>query len=177
MARTKHVALGAILTALALALSYMERLIPLQLLIPLPGIKLGLANLVTVFALYTLGTRQTAAILLLRCTLGAAFSSGVLAWLFSVTGGALALVAMVILCRLPALSIYGVCLGGAACHNLGQILAAALWLHTAYVWAYLPFLLLVSLATGALTGFLSARVLQILSHGSWRFAKDSGSIR
>ena len=77
MARTKHVALGAMLTALALALSYMERLIPLQLLIPLPGIKLGLANLVTVFALYTLGTRQTAAILLLRCTLGAAFSSGV----------------------------------------------------------------------------------------------------
>ena len=91
MKRTKQLALGAVLTALALALSYAERFFPLQLLIPLPGVKLGLANLVTVYALYRLGLGQTLAILLLRCTLGAVFGGGVTAWLFSVSGGLAAL--------------------------------------------------------------------------------------
>ena len=69
---TRQLTLCAMLTALALALSWAERFLPLSLLIPLPGIKLGLANIVTLFALYALGAPQAFAILLCRCFLGSA---------------------------------------------------------------------------------------------------------
>ena len=160
MERTKQLALGAVLTALALALSYAERFFPLQLLIPLPGVKLGLANLVTVYALYRLGLGQTLAILLLRCTLGAVFGGGVTAWLFSVSGGLAALAVMAALRRVSVVSVYGVSIGGAAAHHLGQLLAARAVLHSPYVWAYLPFLLAAGLVTGAVTGHISARLLR-----------------
>ena len=71
---TRQLTLCAMLTALALALSWVERFLPLSLLIPLPGIKLGLANIVTLFALYALGPAQALLILLCRCTLGALFA-------------------------------------------------------------------------------------------------------
>ena len=77
MSRTKQLALCALMTALALALSYVERFLPLQLLIPLPGVKLGLANIVTLVALYILKKRHAFAILLLRCFLGAVFGGGI----------------------------------------------------------------------------------------------------
>ena len=68
---TKHLTLCAVLTALALALSTLENLFPVTLLIPLPGVKLGLANIATVFALYVLGPTQALMILVSRCVLGA----------------------------------------------------------------------------------------------------------
>lgn len=76
MDKTRRLARSALLTALALGLSYMERFIPLQLLIPLPGIKLGLANVVTLFAVYFLGSRAALQILCVRCLLGALFGGG-----------------------------------------------------------------------------------------------------
>lgn len=162
MERTKALALGAVLTALALALSYTERFFPLQLLIPLPGVKLGLANLVTVYGLYRLNVKQTATILLLRCTMGAVFGGGVTAWVFSVAGGLAALSAMACLRRTNAVSVYGVSIGGAASHHLGQLLAAHLVLGSPYVWTYLPFLLLAGLVTGTLTGGISARLCRLI---------------
>ena len=71
---TKHLTLCAVLTALALALSTLENLFPVTLLIPLPGVKLGLANIVTLFALYYLGTGSAFIILIARCILGAMFA-------------------------------------------------------------------------------------------------------
>lgn len=152
MERTKRLTMGALLTALALALSYMERFFPLQLIVPLPGVKLGLANLVTVFALYFLTVREAGMILVLRCALGSLFSTGVTAFLFSVGGGVLALLVMALLKRCKWVSLYGVSMGGAAAHNIGQLCMAAAVLGSSYVWAYLPFLLLVSLVTGTVTG-------------------------
>ncbi|MPN02962.1 hypothetical protein SDC9_150183 [bioreactor metagenome] len=84
---TRQLALCAMLTALALALSYLESFFPLSLVIPLPGIKLGLANIVTLFALYTLGPGQALIILVTRCTLGALFAGNMNALIFSVLGG------------------------------------------------------------------------------------------
>lgn len=156
MEHTKRLTMGAILTALALALSYMERFFPLQLLVPLPGVKLGLANLVTVFALYFLTVREAGMILILRCALGSLFSTGVTAFLFSIGGGILALLVMAALKRCKGLSLYGISMAGAAAHNIGQLAVAALVLGSSYVWAYLPFLLLISLATGAITGTVAA---------------------
>ena len=84
---TKNIALCAVLTALALGLSTLENLFPVSLVIPLPGVKLGLANIVTVFALYELGAAPALAILLARCLLGGLFAGNVSALLFSLLGG------------------------------------------------------------------------------------------
>lgn len=95
----------------------MENLLPTAMLIPLPGFKLGLANIVTVFALYYLGAAPAMAILIARCLLGAMFAGNVPALLFSLMGGVLAMLIMILLHRLPRLSIYGVSIAGAAGHN------------------------------------------------------------
>lgn len=152
MQKTKHLALGAVLVALALALSYMERFLPLQLLVPLPGVKLGLANIVTLMCLCFLGPRTAFTVLLLRCFLGALFGGGLTALVFSLTGGMLGMSAMCLARRIPWFSVYGVSLWGAAAHNVGQVLAAMVVMKSVYVAAYLPFLLLVSVLTGLLTG-------------------------
>ena len=114
----------AVLTALALALSVAEGLVPLTILIPLPGLRLGLANLVTVYALCRLSGREALLILLARCLLGSLLGGNLMALAFSLTGGLLALGVMALLLRLPALSLFGVSVAGAAAHNAGQILAA-----------------------------------------------------
>lgn len=161
---TKQLTLCALLTAMALALSYVENFLPLSLAIPVPGIKLGLANIVTVFALYALGPVQAMLILLARCLLGAVFAGNMNALFFSLLGGVSALLVEVILSRLPRLSLYGVSAGGAAAHNCGQVAAAVVTLgNTAPVY-YLPVLLGVSLATGALTGLLASSLFRALSH-------------
>ena len=150
--KAKRIALGAVLTALALGLSYMERFLPLQLVVPLPGVKLGLANIVTRMALLFLGGRTAVTVLVLRCFLGSVFGGGVTALAFSLVGGLLALGTMGAARRLPFLSLYGVSILGAAAHNIGQIFAAMAVLKSVTVVSYLPFLLLVSIATGLLTG-------------------------
>ena len=91
MSKTKRLALCAMMLALALALSYMERFLPLQLIIPLPGVKLGLANIVTLIALYLFGPGTAFAILIPRCMMGAIFGGGITGLLFSLCGGVLAL--------------------------------------------------------------------------------------
>lgn len=153
---THKLALCAVLTALALTLSYLENFFPTVLLIPLPGIKLGLANIVTVFALYYLGAGSALLILLARCFLGAMFAGNAAALIFSVMGGVLAMLVMILLHRIPFLSIYGVSIAGAAGHNIGQVGAAILTLGSTAPLAYLPLLLIVSLFTGTLTGFMAA---------------------
>ena len=115
---TRQLALCAVLTALALGLSTLENLFPVTLLIPLPGVKLGLANIVTVFALYQLGALPALAILTARCLLGGLFAGNASAMLFSLLGGLTAMLVMILLRRLRCLSIYGVSIGGA--HHAGQ---------------------------------------------------------
>lgn len=161
---TKQITLCGVLTALALALSVMENQIPLSLAIPIPGIKLGLANIVTVFALYVLGPWQALLILLARCVLGAVFAGNMNALIFSLLGGLTAMAAMTGLSRLRRLSVYGVSVGGAAAHNCGQVAAAVLTLGNAAPLYYLPVLLLVSLFTGALTGLIAACLFRALGH-------------
>ena len=159
MNKTRTIARSAILIALALALSYTERFIPLQLLIPLPGVKLGLANVVTLVALYLLGWKQTLPILLIRCVLGSFFGS-LTGLLFSLTGGVLSLAVMSLCQRIPAFSVYGISILGAAAHNIGQILAAMALMNSVYVCAYLPWLLLIGICTGMATGAACAGVLR-----------------
>ena len=149
---TRNIALCAVLAALALGLSTLEGLFPLSLIVPLPGVKLGLANIVTVFALYQLGTGAALAILLTRCLLG----------------GVTAMLVMIALRRCRRLSVYGVSVGGAAAHNIGQMAAACITLGSTMVLGYLPFLLAVSLVTGTLTGFVTALLMRATQHIQFR---------
>ena len=160
--KAKRIALCGVLMALALALSYLERFIPLQMLVPLPGVKLGLANVVTLIVLYLMGAREAFAILIPRCILGALFGGGVTGLLFSLTGGMLAMATMSLIKRLPIFSVYGVSILGAAAHNVGQISVSMLMMNSLYVGAYLPYLLIVALFTGTATGLVGASVLKIL---------------
>ena len=143
---TRNIALCAVLAALALGLSTLEGLFPLSLIVPLPGVKLGLANIVTVFALYQLGAGAALAILLTRCLLG----------------GVTAMLVMIALRRCRRLSVYGVSVGGAAAHNIGQMAAACITLGNTMVLGYLPFLLAVSLVTGTLTGFVAGLLFRAM---------------
>lgn len=161
---TKQLTLCAVLTAMALALSYLENLFPLALAIPIPGVKLGLANVVTLFALFALGPGEALLILLARCFLGSLFAGNVNALLFSLLGGLCAMGTMILLARRRGLSVYGVSVGGAAAHNCGQIAAAVLTLGSRAPLYYLPVLLAVSLLTGGLTGLAAACLFRGLRH-------------
>ena len=111
---TKELTACALLTAMALGLSYLENFFPLALAVPIPGVKLGLANIVTVFALYALGTGEAFLILFARCLLGSMFAGNMNALIFSLLGGVTAMAVMAALSRLRGLSVYGVSAGGAA---------------------------------------------------------------
>ena len=168
--KTRELTLCAVLSALALALSYMESFFPLALIVPLPGVKLGLANIVTLYALYAIGFPSALAILLVRCTLGALFAGNASALLFSLLGGLAALLAMALvsvealLSGAKKLSIFGVSIAGAAAHNCGQVCAALITLGSTAPLYYLPFLLLVSLFTGALSGLITAFLFRAMVH-------------
>lgn len=161
---TKKLALCAVLTALALGLSTLENLFPISLIVPLPGVKLGLANIVTVFALYELGASWALTILFARCLLGSLFAGNASALIFSLLGGLTAMLVMIGLTKWRALSIYGVSIGGAASHNIGQMAAAVITLGNTMVLGYLPFLLAVSLFTGLLTGFVSSLLFRAMEN-------------
>ena len=154
--------LCAILVSMALVLSYIEHFIPLQMFVPLPGIKLGLANIVTLMALFFLGAGSAFTILILRCILGSVFGGGISGLAFSMVGGVFAMTVMCIFKNCRKISIYGVSMLGAAAHNIGQIFVAVLLMGSVYVIGYLPYLLVVSVFTGLATGSICAGVFRIL---------------
>lgn len=159
--KTKDLTIMAILTALAMVLGWVERMIPLELLIPLPGVKLGLANTVTMFSLYWLNLPATMLILTARCLLGGLFSGNMTALAFSLTGGVISMLVMAAAKRSRHLSVWGVSVLGAAGHNCGQILIAMILMHSGTVLGYLPYLLLIGTACGCATAAVTAGVLRI----------------
>ena len=181
MKRTKveQMTLCAILVSMALVLSYIEHFIPLQMVIPMPGIKLGLANIVTLMALFFLGTKSAFTILILRCILGSVFGGGISGLAFSLTGGVLAMTVMCISKNCQKISIYGVSMLGAAAHNIGQILVAVFLMGSVYVIGYLPYLLAVSVFTGLATGSICAGVFRVLKTNTQitQNEKETGGIK
>lgn len=166
--KAKKLALCALLTALALALSYAESFLPLSLLVPVPGLKLGLPNIVTLAALYLLGLPSAAFVSFTRCFLSAFYASGPVSFWFSVCGAVLSLIVMWILKTLCSrrVSIWGVSIAGAAAHHLGQVCAAAVVMHTSHIFAYLPVLLVASPFTGAVIAAVTLPVFSVLK--KWR---------
>lgn len=153
-----------LLVALALVLSLVERLIPLQLIVPIAGIKLGLANIVLLFALIMLDIKQTTAIFICRIVLSSIFAGSFTGFLFSFLGGLFSIIIMYILLKWEGklFSFYGISIAGAAAHNIGQVIAAIFVLNSVYVIAYLPMLLICSFPLGFITGYTAKIVINHL---------------
>lgn len=166
----KKLTLCGMLTALAVVLSFVERLFPLDAIVPVPGVKLGLANVVTLFTLTRLSARDALVIVLCRVALSYLLMGSVTAFLFSLFGGLLALAVMGLLLRAEGkfCSVLGVSVAGAAAHNIGQIIAAVIWMQTGAVVAYLPWLLVMSVPLGLVTGLTAAVVLAHLQKIDFR---------
>ena len=139
-------ALWGIMAALALALSFLESLLPT---LPVPGARLGLSNLVTVFALSSMGLPAALGITLTKAAF--ALLRGGTACLMSLCGGVLSTVTMALVLKLRCFSLWGTSLAGAVMHNLGQLAVALLLLDLSLVY-YTPVLLLAALVAGSITG-------------------------
>lgn len=148
----------ALLVALAMVLSWLESLVPLSLAVP--GVKLGLANLVVIFALYKLGPRQAAIISLVRVLLVTFTFGNAFSFAYSLAGAALSLLVMLLLQRTGKFSMLGVSIAGGVCHNIGQILVAMAVLGTAELMWYLPALLAAGIAAGVCIGAVGALVTE-----------------
>lgn len=146
--------LGA-MTALALILSYVESFVPM----PLPGVKLGLANLVAVFVLYREGVWRAAGVSLLRVLLSALLFGSTVSLAYSLAGAALSIAVMACLRPTDRFSPLGVSIAGGVMHNAGQIIVCCILLDTAAVAAYLPILTVSGAVAGVAIGALAALLL------------------
>lgn len=162
---TRKTVLLGILIALALALHMVERALPLPIL-PVPGVKLGLANIVTLLASFILPLPEVTLLVIGRTILAAAFGGGISGFLFSLVGGLLSMLVMYLLIQranrwfsLPAISVVG-----ALFHNLGQLMVAAFIVRTAGIFLYLPLLLLSAGLTGLAVGFTTLVLLRALTN-------------
>ena len=154
----KDVALRGVLLALALALSWVESLIPLSFAVP--GVKMGLPNLVVVFALYRLRARDAVVLSLLRVLLVSLLFGNFFALAYSAAGAALSLLVMIGLKASGKFGLTAVSVAGAVAHNLGQILVAIFVLETARLVWYLPALLVSGTVAGICIGLLSAFLMK-----------------
>ena len=149
----------SILLALMLVLGFVESLIPLG--VGVPGIKLGLANGVLLFALYMLGVKEALVLLVLKITVPLLYIPSYLQTiLYSMAGSVLSMAGMLLVRRIKGISILGVSVVGAAMHNVGQVLMAMLILQTNSLLYYLSVLMVSGIVTGILTGTAARLVIQ-----------------
>ncbi len=143
---------AAVMTAVALVIFIIELQIPT--LVPVPGVKLGLANIVTVFSMFLLGPAETVAILVCRILLGSMFSGQMMSLLYSMSGGLLCYLVMLLMRNIVTYRQIWVCsVVGAIAHNIGQIAVAILVTNTPALLAYLPVLIVSGIIAGLFTGF------------------------
>lgn len=162
---TKKAAYCAILTALAMIFGYVEALIPFGF--GIPGVKLGLANLVIVLALYILPAYQAFVIQLMRIVLVSFLFGNLSMLLYSLAGGMLSFLVMFLLKRGnmkrgDGFSITGVSIAGGVSHNIGQLIVAALVVQNLKIAFYFPALMIAGLVTGCLIGMLAYRIKPVL---------------
>ena len=158
---TAHrVAVSAMFVAAALIISWLERPLMAALPLPVPGFKLGLANVIVLFALYRFGVTNALTVQFLRLALGALLFGSPVSALLSISGGTPAVLASCAVFRLPRVSAIGTSIFAAAMHMVGQIAAAAIMLAEPLLFtAYLPYLLLLSVVSGGICGVVAQILL------------------
>ena len=164
--KTKKVAFLGVSIALAMILSYVESQIPA--LVAIPGIKVGLPNLVIVFLLYKMSWKDATIVSIIRILLVAmVFGQNIMMVSFSIAGAVLSLTSMILLKKTNWFSTITVSIVGGIFHNIGQILAAILWTETVGIVTYLPVLLISGTVAGAVVGLISGMLVERLK--KWRF--------
>jgi len=154
------VARVGLLASLALIFSYVEAIIPYN---PgIPGIKLGIANVVTVIALYKFGVKDAVAVSVIRIVIAGLLFNGLFGMLYSLSGAALSLIGMTALKKTGLFSVTGVSMAAGVLHNLGQLLMAAALIEDLRIFFYFPVLLFSGIAAGILVGMISTLVLRAL---------------
>lgn len=158
--RTHRLAFAAMFAALALIFSYVEMLVPIP--VPIPGVKLGLANLVILIALYRLGFRYAFTINCVRIVIAGLLFSGVFGMLYSFGGGILSILVMYLLYRTKLFSMVGISMAGGVMHNLGQLLTACAIMSNISLLSYFAVLFFSGLISGILIGILAYSIEQRL---------------
>lgn len=156
--RARRTALTALMVSLALIFSYIEFLIPFTPAVP--GIKLGIANLVIIVTLYYLGPRYALTVNIVRVLIAGLLFSGVFGAAYSMAGALLSFVVMVLLKKTGLFSITGVSIAGGVAHNLGQILVASFLVSNLKMFAYFPVLISSGVASGTAIGIISWLILK-----------------
>jgi heptaprenyl diphosphate synthase len=165
---TKKLATLSILISVAMILSYVESLIPP--LVAVPGVKLGLSNIATVFALYTLGAPSAVTVSIVRVLLSALLFGNFVSLIYSISGAILALAFMILLRSFAPFSSVGVSVVGGVAHNVGQIIAACLVMESAAIALYLPPLIIsgtvAGVAIGIVSGILTKKTEKYIKKGN-----------
>ena len=165
--KTRKMTQMALLSAIALTIFMVEAQIPA--LVPIPGVKLGLANIVTVFAVFAMGPKEASAILFVRIFLGAVFAGNFSTIFYSAAGGALAILVTILLRKIlteKQLWVAGVM--GAIAHSIGQMAMAVAITQTVGLVSYLPMMIVCSIITGLFTG-LCAQFMLDRGEKLWKF--------
>ena len=156
------VAYFGVFTTLALIFSYVETLIPIQF--GIPGVKLGLANLIIVIALYRMKLSEAYLLSIVRVLLAGFIFGNYFSIIYSLAGGLLSLTVMALLRKKGGFSVIGVSIAGGVFHNIGQLIVASVLVETFSVMYYVPVLLIAGLVTGLLIGIASDGMLKRLAN-------------
>ncbi|WP_103869146.1 Gx transporter family protein [Butyrivibrio sp. Su6] len=158
MDKTKKIATYGVMAALAMILSYVEMQLPA--FVAIPGVKLGLTNIVVLVALYKMGYKSALFINIVRIIAVSLLFGTFMSFAFSFTGGMLSTLVMILLKKSDKFSAVGVSVAGGITHNIGQILAAMLLLNTKAIIWYLPVLWLSGILSGLLIGLIGALIVK-----------------
>lgn len=160
--RTRMLVFVSVLVAQGMILSFIESMLPIPFIAP--GAKLGLANIVTLSAIYLLTFKQATAVVLLRVILTAATFGSLSSFLYSFAGGVFSLLIMAALLKVfrDEISLMGVSVAGAVAHNLGQLFVAAFIIRNILILTYLPILLIVAVPTGIFVGIVAKILIKYL---------------
>ncbi len=159
--KTNKIAFLGMLIALAFVLSYIEFLLPIN--IGIPGAKIGLANIVVVVALYTIGNRNAFLLSIVRVVLVGLTFGNLAMMIYSLAGALLSFLVMIIAKQMKLFSITGVSVLGGVFHNVGQIIVAMFVLETSSLLYYLPFLIVIGTISGVVIGIISGMITMRIS--------------
>lgn len=160
--KRSRIAYFGVFTALALIFSYVETLIPISF--GIPGVKLGLANLIVVIALFKLKLKETYLLAVTRVLLSGFLFGNYFSIIYSLAGALLSLTVMVLLKRAEGFSVVGISIAGGVFHNIGQLFVAMAVVEMFAVAYYVPVLLVAGLITGLMIGILAQEMLRRLVH-------------
>lgn len=161
--KTEKLAFSAVLASLGLIFSYIEAIFPFT--VGIPGVKLGIANLVVIIALYFLGTSYAVSINVIRILVSGLLFSGIFGALYSLAGAILSFIVMVALKKTGIFSVVGVSMAGGVAHNVGQLLMAAAIISNLKIFFYFPILLFSGMITGIVIGIVAHLVLNKIQTG------------